>query len=228
MTMTGQTPLAEMVAQSRDVITNPSVATFERYEKRGNLGTAGVYVLVAAVIAGVLNALLALLSGNVSGAISGLVGGTLGALAGFLAFTGLVYYLGRNIGNGSGTWDEVAYTFALFIAPLSVVGAALIFVVSLLGWIPVLGWLVALAGLAVGIIVLVAQIYFGYLAVQSSMNIADTSKALIVLVLAGLGTFIVQLVLASLSGLIIPLVVLAVVAAVVMYFMNNRRGGLSR
>lgn len=225
MSISGQTTLAEMVAQSRDVITNPSVGAFERYEKRGSVGTAGVYVLVAAVVAGVLTALLSLLAGDVGGALAGLISGALGALVGFIAFTGLVYFLGRNVGGGTGSWDEVAYTFALFAAPLSVIGAALVFVVTLLGWIPVLGWLVALAGGLAGLVVVLAQIYFGYLAVQSSMNIADTTKALIVLVLAGVGTFFIQLVLASLTGLIIPLIILVAVAGAVMYFMSGRRGG---
>jgi hypothetical protein len=228
MTMTGQSPLAEMVAQSRDVITNPSVATFERYEKRGNLGTAGVYVLVAAVVAGVLTALVALLSGSVGGALTGLIAGTLGALTSFLIFTALVYYLGRSLGGGSGSWDEVAYSFALFAAPLSVAGAALAFIVTLLGWIPVLGWIVAFAGGLAGLVVVIAQIFFGYLAVQSSMNISDTGRALLVLVLAGVGTIAAQMVLGALSGLLLPLLLLVAVAAGVMYFMSNRRGAYRR
>lgn len=187
--------LSEMVAQSRDVISNPSVSTFERYERRGSVGSAGVYVGVAAAVAGVLSFVAALLpwvDGNPFGA---LIGGVIGALVQFFVFTGMVYYLGRNMAGGSGSWNEVAYTFALFIAPLTIASAVVGFVVSLLGAIPLLGLLVIFAGFLIGLLFLVVQAYFAYLAVQSSMNIHDPSKALLTLVLAVVATFVIQAIL---------------------------------
>lgn len=226
MAMTQQTPLAEMVAQSRDVITNPSVATFERYERRGSIGTAGVYVLVAAILAGLLSFVPALITSGGPNPLGLFVGGVAGALLNFVLFTGLVYSLGKSMGNGTGTWDEVAYTFALFIAPLAVVSGALTLVMALLGWIPLLGWLIGLAGVAGLIIVMLAQIYFGYLAVQSSMNITDPSKALVVLVLAAVGTIVGQVILWWLGGILagmLPVLILIGLVAFVASMIMRRR-----
>ncbi|NTW02552.1 MAG: hypothetical protein HGA19_14950 [Oscillochloris sp.] len=114
MSMTRQVSLPEMVAQSRDVISNPSVGTFERYEHQGTIANAAIYVGIAAVISG----LLGLISG-----FGGLISGILNALVLFFVFTGLVFYIGKSIASGTGTWDEVAYTFSLFWAPLAVVSA---------------------------------------------------------------------------------------------------------
>jgi hypothetical protein len=225
MAISRQNDLSTMVAQSRDVITNPSVATFERYEKRGSIGTAGVYVLVTALVAGVIGFLTALiLGGNPFGA---LVGGVASALVNFVIFTGLVYYIGRNMAGGTGSWDEVAYSFALFIAPFAVISGLLSLIVALLGWIPILG---ALVGLGVGIgaiVVLLAQVYFGFLAVQSSMNIRDAGRAAMVLGLAFVGTLAAQLLLGAIGGLLgglLPLILLVALVAVVASMVMRRRG----
>ncbi len=180
--------VSEMVNSSIVVMTKPSVSTFEMYERRGNLTSALVYVGIAAVIAGVLGALL-----NTAGVVGGLISGLLGALLGFLVFTGAVFYIGRAQG-GTGTFDEVAYTFALFSAPLTVIGA----VISLLGRaVPLLGCII---GLPISLALLVAQVYFGYLAVQSSMNLRDSGKAIITLVAAAVISLIVTIVIASIFG----------------------------
>ena len=76
--------------------------------------------------------------------IGGFLGGLLGALVQFFVFTGLVFFLGKNIAGGSGSWDEVAYTFALFTAPLIVLGALLSLIVAAFAWIPLLGGLMAI------------------------------------------------------------------------------------
>jgi hypothetical protein len=178
--------LQEMVNQSQDIMVNPSVTTFERYERRGTMSNAAIYVAIAAVIAGVLGLL---------GGFGGLLSGLIGTLINFFVFTGLVFYLGRQMANGTGTWDEVAYTFALFVAPLAVLGAIISAIVFLLGWIPFLGALIGLLGLLIGLAILVGQAYYAYLAVQSSMNISDPSKALTVLGVSVVGTFLIQLVL---------------------------------
>lgn len=231
MTMSGQTTLAEMMAQSRDVITNPSVGTFERYEKRGSIATAGVYVLVAAILAGLLNFVTALITPGGTSPLGLFVGGVAGALLNFLLFTGLVYYLGKSMANGSGSWDEVAYSFALFSAPLAVVSGLITLVMALLGWVPLLGALVGVAGAVGLIVVLLAQIYFGYLGVQSSMNIFDPGKAILVLVLAAVGTIVGQIVLSVLGSVLfglLPVIILIALVAVVASMIMGRRGGARR
>jgi hypothetical protein len=170
-----QASIPEMFNQSKMVLATPSVATFERYERSGTLVNAAIYVGIAALIAGLL---------GLTGGIAGLIGGVLGALAQFFIFTGLVYYIGKSQG-GTGTFDEVAYTFSLFIAPLIVIGA----VVSLFGIIPLLGPVFVFV---VALILLLVQAYFAYLAVQSSMNIADTAKSFLTLGGAVIGTFLIM------------------------------------
>ena len=110
-------------------------------------------------------------------------------LLGFAVFTGLVYFIGKNLFKGTGTYPEVAYTFALFYVPISVVSAVI-------GIIPILGALVAFI---LGLI----NIYFGYLAVQSSMNLRDSTSAIVTLVLSYIGSAIVIGILTSL--IIVPL-----------------------
>lgn len=197
MTSLQSVSVGEMVVQSRDVISNPSVATFERYEHRGSIGNAGMYVGIAAAVAGLLGFVAALMPWVPGNPFGALIGGVLAALVQFFVFTGMVYVLGKNIAGGSGTWDEVAYTFSLFIAPLIIAGSAVTFVVRLLGSIPLLGFLIGLAGGLIGLVFLVVQSYFAYLAVQSSMNIHDQGKAIITLVLSVLASFVIQLALGS-------------------------------
>jgi VIT1/CCC1 family predicted Fe2+/Mn2+ transporter len=188
MSMTQQVSIQEMVNQSRAIITSPSVATFERYERHGNMTNAAIYVAIAAVISG----LVGLINGP-----NGLLSGLIGTMVQFFVFTGLVFFIGKNLANGTGTWDEVAYTFSLFWAPLSVIGSLVGAVILLLAFVPIINILAGLAGLVISLALLVVNIYFGYLAVQSSMNITDQGKAILTLVLAAVGSFIVLLVVGS-------------------------------
>ncbi|NNJ11612.1 DUF1282 family protein [Chloroflexales bacterium ZM16-3] len=185
MSMIQQTSIPEMVAQSRDVMSNPSVGTFERYERAGTTTNAAIYVGIASVVAGVL---------GLTGGLGGLLSGVVGALIGFFVFTGMVFYIGKSVAGGTGTWDEVAYTFSLFIAPLTVLGAVIGLIVWLFSFIPVLGFLVALLSFPIALLILLAQAYFAYIAVQSSMNIRDQGKAIITLGLSVVGTVIVQMI----------------------------------
>jgi hypothetical protein len=179
MSMIQQTSIPEMIAQSKDIISNPSVGTFERYEQRGTMVNAAIYVGIAAILAGILGIRFDHILGSV-------IGSALSALIGFFVFTGMVFYIGRSTAGGTGTWDEVAYTFSLFIAPLIVIGA----VISLVSFIPILGpFVVAI----VSLLILLVQAYFAYIAVQSSMNIRDQGKAITTLLLAVVGTFIAQM-----------------------------------
>ena len=179
--MTKRSSVTEMIHQSRAVLSRPGVATFERYESRGTLQNALVYVALAAALTGLF---------GLSEGLGGFVRNILVTLIGFSVFTYFVYWLGKRRG-GSGTLDEVAYTFALFWAPLSVLFAVvtLLLVVTLVGvvFLPFVG----LAALA-------ANVYFAYLAVQSSMNLRGGATTWAVLGLAALGAFVVNLVVGAL------------------------------
>ena len=179
--MIKRSSVTEMIHQSRAVLSRPGVATFERYESRGTLQNALVYVALAAALTGLF---------GLSEGLGGFVRNILITLIGFFVFTYFVYRLGKRRG-GSGTLDEVAYTFALFWAPLSVLFAVvtLLLVVTLIGvvFLPFVG----LAALA-------ANVYFAYLAVQSSMNLKGDTTTWTVLGLAALGAFVVNLVVGAL------------------------------
>lgn len=169
--------ISDMLRQSRDVLTRPSVATFERYEKAGTLRDAIVYVALASAITGLF---------GLTGGLGGFVAGVLATILGFLIFTYLVYWLGKQRG-GTGSLDEVAYSFALFWAPLSVLISlvTLVLILTLIGiaLVP----LVALAGLAL-------DVYFAYLATQASMNLQAGGQTWAVLVFAALGAFLLNLI----------------------------------
>ena len=183
MTTKSSASVSEMIQQSRAVLGNPSVSTFERFEKAGTLRDALVYVAIAAAITGVFG----LFDG-----IGGFLGSVATTLVGFFVFTYLVYWIGKQRG-GTGTLDEVAYTFALFWAPLAVLFGvvSLILLITIIGVLAIpLVWLASIA----------ANIYFAYLAVQSSMNLRGGGTTWTVLLLAGLGLLVVNIIVGALFG----------------------------
>ena len=174
--------IMNMVSQSIQVITKPSVATFEQYESKGTLREALIYVGIFAVITGLFG-----LGSGVGGFLRGII-----TLVGFLVFTYLIYYVGKSQG-GTGTFDQVTYTFSLFWAPMAVIFGILAFllVITLIGifLLPLLG-----------IVAIVVNIYFAYLAVQSSMNLKESGKIWITLIAAGVGAFLVNLIVGGILG----------------------------
>jgi hypothetical protein len=172
--------ISEMLNQSTTVLTKPSVQSFEQFEKRGGTREAIVYIVVAAAIAGIAGLLFGLL-GGISGAILGLLGGILRPLLSFFVFAYVLYFVGKQQG-GTGTQDEVFYTCALYTAPL-------LAITGVVGAIPLLNCLFAPVSLVLGIY----QIYLGYLAARSSMNL-DQNKAIISVVAAILAMWIVGIV----------------------------------
>ncbi|AWN22342.1 YIP1 family protein [Deinococcus irradiatisoli] len=171
-----------MFAQSTAVLSQPSVATFEKFEWRGGVQSAYTYVLVAAVVSAIIAAIFAPFHREVT-FFGQLLSRLITIPVSFAVFTGAVYYIGKALFKGTGTYAEVAYTFALFYVPLSILG-------TVIGIIPILGWLV-------GFVISLAMIYFGFLAVQSSMNVRTNGEGIALLVLSGLAYFIVSLVLAG-------------------------------
>lgn len=174
--------IADMFAQSTAVLAQPAPRTFERFERRGGVQSALLYVLLAAAVSAVIGAVFSVFHSDVT-FFGQLFSRLLGIPLQFLIFTGAVYLIGRGIFKGTGTYPEVAYTFALFFVPLSILG-------SLLGLIPILGWLVAP-------IIALALVFFGFMAVQSSMNLRDPVSAGVTLVLSALAYVFVGALLAG-------------------------------
>lgn len=179
----------EMLNQSIQVLTKPSVETFERFERHGGQREATIYIMVAAAI----SAAAALVFGLLNGIVAALIGAAFGFILpviGFYIFVFLVYFIGKQQG-GTGTQDEVFYTISLFVAPIQAVTGAV-------GAIPLLNCLALPVTLALGIY----QVYLGYLGVRSSMNL-DQNKAIITLVLAFIAQLIISIIVGAIFGVIL-------------------------
>lgn len=168
--------IGDMVNQSMVVLTKPSVQSFEQFERRGGQREALTYVIAAAVLVAVVGAGFGLL-GGVMGAVAGLLRGVF-ALIGFYVFAWVLNYVGKMQG-GTGTQDEVFYTAALYTAPL-------LAVTGVVSAIPIIGCL----ALPVTFLLGIYQIYLGYLAARSSMNLQQ-NPAIITVVAAIVAQFIV-------------------------------------
>lgn len=171
-----QATISDMFPQSVTVLSKPSVASFEQFERRGGTTEAYIYVALAALVSAVIAGFFGIFHSDVS-AIGQFVSRLVQTLLGFAVFTGLVYLIGKNLFRGTGTYPEVAYTYALFFVPLSIVS-------TVIGIIPILGWFISW-------LISLVIVYFGYLAVQSSMNIREQVPAIVTLLLSGLGYVVV-------------------------------------
>lgn len=179
----------EMINGSVAVFTKPSVSTFEEHEKN-NL----TWALIYSVIAGVINAILSTLRLSLFPAaipadmppefaaaaqpsiLGAIAGGIFGTIIGLLMIWGLTFLLGRAFG-GTGQFGELAYDLSLFGAPLTVIG-------SLLAFIPILGGIAAFA-------LSVYNLYLTYLAIQSGMNLPSQKALYVILIEFAIGVAIV-------------------------------------
>jgi hypothetical protein len=179
--------LPEMINSSIVVLTKPSIATFEQYERRGTMRDALIYVGVAALLAGVLAFVFGLL-GGVGAATAGLIGTVLSALISFFVFAFALFFIGKQQG-GTGTQDEVFYTTALYTAPLLAINGIISAVVSVVPLLGCITWLVSL-------VLWLYQAYLGYLAARASMNLQQT-PAIISVVVAILAQIVVGTIIVS-------------------------------
>jgi len=180
----------QMINGSIAVLTRPSASTFEEHEQN-NLGWALIYSLIAGVINAIINWIGSLvfpqqivdmpgIEPGMAAAQPGLfgliIGSLIGTTIGLLIYWGIVYGLGRAFG-GTGAFGELAYGFALFSAPLTVLG-------TLVGIIPVVGGFISLA-------VAIYSLYLTYLAIQSGMNLPANKALYVVLILLAIAVAIV-------------------------------------
>ncbi len=171
--------LREMFAQSMVVMTQPNIASFERFERSGGIREALTYVGVAAGAAALAGLIFGIF-GGVGAAILGAVSGGLSVILGYAVFSALIYLAGKQFFNGTGTQDEVFYSTALYTAPIQ--GA-----IGIVSAIPVLGLCLAPVSLILGLY----SVYLGYLASRASMNLTQ-NNAIFTAIIAFVGTFIIQ------------------------------------
>jgi len=193
--------IGSMVQESVAVLTKPAVETFERYERNGGQREAFTYVGIAAaaaaVVAVVFGAIGALITGGgVAGIAVSVISGVavlVLSLLGFFVYGLLVYHVGRSQG-GTGSQDEVFYTLSLAAAPILAIS-------GIVGNIPFIGCIAAPATFALSIY----QMYLGYLAVRSSMNLSQ-QPAIITVVVAIVAQLIVGAVVAAVVGVAVGIV----------------------
>lgn len=180
--------LGEMFKQSTAVLTRPSPDTFEQFEQHGGQREGLIYVVVAAAIAGVVAAVFSILSGF-GAALMALLTAMIGPIVGYFIFAFLIHYVGTRQG-GTGTQDEVFYSMALFTAPILAFN-------GIIGSIPLLNCLALPVVLALSLY----QLYLGYVATRSSMNL-DSNKALITVIIAIVVEVIVFMVIGLVMGIL--------------------------
>lgn len=202
----------EMINGSIAVLTKPSVATFEEHEKN-NLGWALIYSIIAGLINAIITAIRSALfpaqitpemqeqfdalgiDPSTAAAQPGLFASVFGAIIltviGLLIAWGITYLLGRAFG-GTGEFGELAYDMALFGAPLTVFG-------SLLGLIPILGGIAAIA-------LAIYNLYLTYLAIQSGMNLPGNKALYVILIQFAIGLAVVLCIVVFFAAIIAAIV----------------------
>lgn len=158
--------MQEMVNQSVMIFKQPGSITFRRSLSRGSRVDAVLYVASGACIVGILRALLLAEFG-----IAALLMEVFLALIGFFFFVAVVVLVGNYLG-GMGTFDEIAYAFALFYVPITLVSRVVIVLMETFSLAPaLLAW--------VGVLALLANGIFAYFAVQGSMHFRHPALALL-------------------------------------------------
>lgn len=177
--------ISEMLNQSIKVLTRPSIATFEQYEKRGTRREALIYMAVAAAVGAVVALVFGVLGLFLKVTLFDLLigdflGAFIGPVAGFFVFAYVLHWMGRQQG-GTGTQDEVFYTVALYAAPILAIN-------GVFANIPFIN----LFYLPIFFVLSLYQIYLAYLAARSSLNLRDDTKAIISVVAAILAQWLVM------------------------------------
>ena len=181
-------PVSQMFSESMSVLTAPSVARFEEFERNGTIQDGFIYVAVAAALSALLGFLFSLFTSGIVGAFLSALMSFIFPLLGYAVFAYLVHYIGRAQG-GTGTQDEVFYTIALYAAPLLALSA-------LLNNFPMprcLIWPLTL-------LLLLSQLYLTYLAVRAAMNLEST-PAIITIVVAWIGEVIAVAIIGTIWGI---------------------------
>lgn len=96
--------LSSMIGQSMQLLSKPSVQTFEQLEDKGKVREAVIYVAAGSVITGLL---------GLGAGLGGFIAGILTTIIGFLVFTYLIFYIGkaRAVRAASTRWPTVSRCF---------------------------------------------------------------------------------------------------------------------
>lgn len=141
-----------------------------------------VVVLLVSLISGVGSFVGALFSSRgFFAAIAALIVGLLLAVVGYFVWVFVAHWVGTSLFKGTGDRGEVQRALGFAYAPQ---------VLSLLGFIPCVGWLISLAGW-------IWSMVAGFIAIRQSLDQDNTNAALTMIV-----SFIVVLIVSTVLGLI--------------------------
>jgi len=183
--------LRRMLAQSGDVLAHPQPRIFYNYSARGSDSDALTYVAIAAVLITVFEMLI-----GGGGSAMGLVLSVINELFGFYLFAGVIYFVAQQQ-NGRGTFQELAYTFALFYVPIQVIVAALTWLVLLTPLAAVLlPWF-----LVIRLVGFVAQAFYAQRAVKGVMGFRGNKEAWIAVGVGLVLLWVIQMVFAQMSNI---------------------------
>ncbi len=158
---------------------------YEEVEADQSLTTEAITVVViVSIISGLGGALTNLLRGHPGAMIMGLIGGIIMALVGYFVWAFVVYIVGVNLFHGTADYGELLRTIGYAYSPN---------VLGFFTFIPILGWLIALAG---SIWALVA----GVIAVRQALDF-DTNKAILTVIIGWIVMVVVVGIIAAIFGL---------------------------
>jgi len=155
------------------------VPTYEEIEHDPSATQQAAIVVGVVAIAGAI--------GGANEGFGGIVAGLLSAFIGWFVYAGLTYFFGTQL-FGTPT------TSTTFEAVLRTLGYARVpGILSVVGFIPIIGWLIAFIGAIWGIITAV-------IAIRQSLNIT-TGRAIITAIIAGIAAAIITGILGLIFGI---------------------------
>jgi hypothetical protein len=159
-------------------------ATFQEVEHDPTaLGQAVGVIVLAAVASGIGTIWFT--------GVTGLVMGVLRALVAYLIWAGLVWLIGTRLMPDPATKADFPETFrvvAFAAAP------GLLSVLTIIGIIPILGWLIAAL---IGFLILIWTIAAMVIAVREVLDYANTGKAAIVVLIGAIGYLVISAILSA-------------------------------
>lgn len=152
---------------------------YSEVEANENETTNALIVVLIVAIATGLGAML-----FAANPVGSLLSGLLRVALGWVVSSFLIYFVGTRVYNAPTTTGEVLRTLGYAQSPG---------VLAILGFIPVLGWLISLAA---GIWVLVAS----YVGIKEALDL-DTTKTLVTIVLAIAAWIVISIILGMIFGI---------------------------
>jgi hypothetical protein len=158
---------------------------YEEVEADTSLTQEALMVIILVSIAtGIGTFLGGIIGGSIVGAIVGLIVVVIIGIINYYIWAYVTYFVGTNLFQGTADVGEMLRTLGYASSPR---------VLGILGFIPCVGWLIALAS---GIWALVAAI----VAVRQALDFDDTVKAIITVVIGWVIILVIQFVLFAILG----------------------------